>query len=245
MIMRLATSLLDMILPPLCSGCKNPVGAVGTLCPTCWQGLTFIATPHCACCGLPFDILSDSSAMDTMLCDACLAQRPAFDRARAPLVYDEASRALILRFKHGDALHLSRLFAPLLAGAGAALLARADALVPVPLSRRRLWKRRYNQSAELARQLSQQTSIPSLLHMLRRVRATPSQGGLTQAERRKNVKGAFAVADPAQIAGKTIVLIDDVMTSGATVNEAAKTLKDAGAARVDVLAIARVPRSGY
>lgn len=231
---------LNIILPPLCAGCRAPVSDPHLLCAACWQGLSFVAAPFCQRCGIPFEVEID----EALTCDACLSFSPAFDRARAPLVYDAASRPLILRLKHADQMHLAQTFAPLLRGAGAELLARADLLVPVPLARWRLWRRRYNQSAELARSLARLTGVPAALQAVKRVRATPSQGGLNREQRRKNVKKAFAVPDAALVRQKTIVLIDDVMTSGATAHECAQVLKAAGAARVDVLAVARVPLSG-
>lgn len=237
MLRRAWQTLIDLILPPLCAGCRTPVGAPYTLCPACWQGLTFIAPPFCQRCGIPFELALD----EALTCDACLTDSPAFDRARAPLTYNEPSRKLILQLKHGDALHYAHTFAPMMRMAGRELLARADLLVPVPLARWRLWRRRYNQSAELARALSALTGTTVLYHTLRRMRRTPSQGGLNRAERRRNVKNAFAVSLNDAVKDKTIVLIDDVMTSGATVHECARMLKKAGAARVDVLAIARVP----
>lgn len=237
-----ATRLLDLLLPPLCSSCRAIVGANGTLCPACWRQLNFIAAPHCTRCGVPFELEVGDNAQGGLQCGACIAAPPRYDRARAPLLYDDASRGLILRFKHGDALQLARSFAPLLAGAGAALLARADLLVPVPLARGRLWKRRYNQAALLAHAVGREAKIKVAPDLLRRVRKTPSQGGLSRAEREKNVKGAFALARHADVKGKIVIVIDDVLTSGATVGECARVLLKAGAARVDVLTVARVKR---
>ncbi len=232
-------TFVDIILPPLCAGCRTPVGSPHTLCAACWNNLTFIATPFCQRCGVPFAIELE----ENLTCDACLEDSPAFDRARAPLVYDEASRPLILKLKHADALHLAPTLVPLMRAAGAELLARADLLIPVPLSRWRLWRRRYNQSAELVRALSKATGLPAETQALQRVRHTPSQGRLNRTERRRNVKGAFIAS--ATVKDKVVVLVDDVLTSGATVNECARALKAAGAKRIDVLSVARVPLGGY
>ncbi|WP_298915813.1 ComF family protein [uncultured Algimonas sp.] len=205
--------------------------------------LTFLDEPCCASCGYPFDHevtgLAGISAFD-LLCAACLARRPAYATARSALQYDDASRSLVLAFKHGG--HTDRLhtFAAQMHRAGRVALAHADLIVPVPLHRTRLVKRRYNQSALLARALSRRCGVPMDAHMLLRPRKTPSQGGLSAAGRRRNVQGAFEVARPEAVAGRRLVLVDDVMTTGATLEACTRTLKRAGAARVDALCLARV-----
>jgi predicted amidophosphoribosyltransferase len=141
-----AAAALDALLPPRCLGCGGPVDRQGGLCPDCWGRLSFITAPHCACCGLPFDFQVEGES----LCGACLAEPPPYARARAVLVYDDGSRPLLLGFKHGDRTHAARAFGLWLARAGAELLAEADLLVPVPLHRWRLFRRRYNQAALLA-----------------------------------------------------------------------------------------------
>ncbi|MEM9599509.1 MAG: ComF family protein [Pseudomonadota bacterium] len=205
-----------------------------------FTALTFLDEPCCAACGYPFDHqMSGISAFD-LLCASCLARRPAYATARAALQYDEASRRMILAFKHGG--HTDRLqsFAAQMHRAGRTALAHADALIPVPLHRSRLIKRRFNQSALLARALSRRCDVPMQAHALRRRRKTPTQGGLSAAGRRRNVQGAFHVAQPEQIAGRRLVLIDDVMTTGATLESCTRTLKRAGAVRVDAVCLARV-----
>jgi ComF family protein len=157
-------------------------------------------------------------------------------------MYDDASRKLILRFKHGDQLQAVRTLTPWLAEAGADVLASADIIMPVPLHRWRLLKRRYNQSALLARALGKLTGKTVMMHVLCRTRATPPQGYLKRVDRIENVKGAFMVGDVAAISGKTVLLIDDVFTTGATLNVCAQALMHAGAASVDVLTVARVVR---
>lgn len=179
-----------------------------------------------------------------MLCGACLQEPPHYHSARAALVYDEASRGLILSFKHHDRTDVVPAFARLMAGAGEGVLARADVLVPVPLHPWRLFLRRYNQSALLAQALAKMADKPVLCSALRRIRATPSQGHLSRAQRFKNVQGAFVVPQKARaaLAGKTVLLVDDVMTTGATASACAAVLGGAGAAKVDVLTLARAVR---
>ena len=230
--------LLDLLLPPRCLACGSVVAAEAPLCPACWPKLSFLAPPHCACCGLPFGHDPGASA----LCGACSAHPPVFQRARAVFRYDEASRGLILAFKHGDRLDAVPAFARWLAGAGAELLGEAELIVPVPLHRRRLFQRRYNQAALLAHALAKRSGLPVASQLLLRRRNTPSQGHLKASQRRQNVRGAFAVAPggDATLAGKRVLLVDDVFTTGATLEAAAKPLLAAGAREVDCLTLARV-----
>ena len=166
-----------------------------------------------------------------------------FARARSVLVYDDASRPLILGFKHGDQTHAAAAFGNWLARAGSEMLAEADLVVPVPLHRWRLFRRRFNQAALLGKAVARRAGVRCVPDLLVRGRATPSQGGLSRSGRQRNVKGAFAVRPKRlrDVTGARIVLIDDVLTTGATVSECARVLLRAGAARVDVLTLARVP----
>lgn len=232
-------SLLETVLPPRCPATGALVGAQGTLAPDYWKRLHFIHAPLCVCCGNPF---AHDAAVADMLCGRCMAERPVFDAARAALAYDDASSALLLKFKYADKTLLAHSFAAWMAQSGADILATADYLVPVPLHRWRLLKRRYNQANLLAAALSVRTGTRLLPMALRRVRATESQGRKTNAQRADNVRGVFAVrdADVPALHDKHVVLIDDVMTSGATVTACAKILREAGARRVDVLTAARV-----
>lgn len=238
---RLAEAVLDVLLPPTCAVCTAEVEAPGLLCPECFSGLILIAGPCCACCGMPFSLPDE--ATEGGLCDICIQVPPPFGRARAALRYDGASRRLILPFKHADRTELVRPLAGLMAQAGGELLRDADVLVPVPLHRRRLFLRKYNQSALLARALGQRAGRPWLLDALLRAKATQSLGGKSAAERRDEVAGVFSVrpsrADA--LAGRRVLLIDDVMTSGATAASCAQTLLEAGATSVDVLVAVRVP----
>ena len=235
---RVATALLDLILPPRCLSCGKTVSAAGTLCAPCWRGITFLGVPCCACCGMPFEFELGAAT----LCGACARAHPPFDRARAAMRYDEASRKLILAFKHGDRLHLAPAFGTWLKRAGAELIAAADLAVPVPLHWTRLFARRYNQAAVLAHAIHAAGGPPVGADWLVRRRRTPSQGKRNAAQRLLNVRAAFAVRPHRDVKGKRILLIDDVFTTGATVGECAGILRRAGARQVDVLTLARTVR---
>jgi ComF family protein len=236
---NVVTTVLDLLFPPLCLGCRGPVGEAG-YCAPCWSALTFLEGPGCACCGLPFAVALDGET----LCAACLAQPPAFDKARAIMAYDDKSRSAILALKHADRLDLVPGFSRWLGRTGRNLLEDSDLIAPVPLHRLRLWNRRYNQSAELARRLAREWKRVYEPFALTRSRPTASQGAMASAKaRRRNVLGAFQVPDPAKVKGKRVLLLDDVMTTGATVQACARALKRAGAERVHVLVLARVVKA--
>lgn len=235
---RLAASVIDVLLPPRCLSCGEAVTVQGTLCVGCWRTITFLGRPCCACCGLPFEFDLGQAA----LCGDCARELPRFDRARAAMRYDEASRKLILAFKHGDRLHLAPAFGRWLRRAGAELIRDADLAVPVPLHWTRLFARRYNQAAILAYALHSAGGPPVAPDALIRTRRTVSQGRGNRAARQRNVAGAFAVKSGTDVAGRRVLLIDDVLTTGATAGECARVLKRAGAARVDVLTLARTVR---
>jgi ComF family protein len=229
---------LDVALPPLCPSCREPLGEGVGLCATCWSKLSFIEKPYCARLGIPF-VYDPGPGLLSM---EAIANPPAYDRARAAVRYDDIARALVLGFKYGDRLDLAPMMGRWMARAGRDLTADADALLPVPLHWRRLWARRFNQAAALAGAISAISSVPVLHGGIKRVRATPQQVGLSKPQRADNVQGAFRVPTEmkAQIAGKRLILIDDVLTSGATVDTCARALLRAGAAHVDVLVFARV-----
>ena len=236
---RAGRGVLDLLLPPQCPLCEAPVMDAHLLCAACFREITLLSEPLCRCCGVPMALPEP----EPRLCPACTAAPPVFGMARAALRYDAAARRLLLPFKHGDRTDLAPLLAAQMARAGSAPLARADLLVPVPLHRRRLMARGYNQAALLARLIARRVGRSMLADALLRVRATDPLGGLDAPGREAAVAGAFAAnpARRARLAGKRVLLIDDVLTSGATANACARALLAAGAVAVDVLAAARVP----
>ena len=236
---RLAVRALDVILPPRCLSCGATVGEQGTLCADCWAEIAFLAPPCCARCGFPFEVAVEEG----QICAACRARPPVFDRARAVLRYDSASRGMLLAFKHADRTDLTPSFGRWLARAGAELLAEADLVAPVPLHWTRLFSRRYNQAALLALAVARQAGKPFCGDLLlRRKRTKPQSAGL--ASRTRNVAGAFAVAARRRklVEDRRLLLIDDVRTTGATLEACARALKASGAASVDVLTLAMVVR---
>lgn len=239
MTLPLLSRALDAILPPRCLACGDLVEAPESLCPACWSAADFLGPPLCACCGLPFELADEAG--DGTLCGACIRQPPPFRRARAVLRYGGPARDMVLSFKHADRTDLAPAFARWMARSGAELLAEADVVVPVPLHWRRLFRRRYNQSAMLAVQLGRLGGLTVAVDALARRRNTPSQGTRGRLARARNVRAAFAVAAGGRaVEGRSVLLVDDVMTSGATVGECARVLLRAGAAAVDVLTLARV-----
>jgi ComF family protein len=228
---------LDIALPTLCVACREPVDGEG-VCAECWAKLSFIAPPFCPRLGIPFvyDPGPDLLSMEA------IANPPAYSRARAAVRYDDVARTLVHALKYQDRTDLTPAMGRWMARAGKELLVEADVLVPVPLHWRRGWSRRYNQSGALARVISGQSGVKLASEALRRVRATEQQIGLSRAQRASNVQGAFKVVPDrsADIAGRRVVLIDDVLTSGATTDACARALLRAKAAQVDVLVFARV-----
>ncbi len=241
--MSLLSHVIFHLLPPRCPLSGEVVENQGNLSAQAWQSLSFVADPFCDACGLPLELSVKDQGR--LLCGSCVAYPKSYHRARSPLVYDDASRDLILAFKHGDQTHLTLTFVPWLKTAGAGFLKDCDMIVPVPLHWRRLLKRRYNQSALIAQKLAKETNLTYAPDILKRTSHTPVQGHLSAKDRYKNVSRAFAVEQKkrAQIKDKKIVLIDDVYTTGATVSECAEILYAAGAARVDVLTVARVSKA--
>lgn len=232
--------LLDLILPPLCPLCHTIVPHKSTVCPPCWQELSFISDPFCAQCALPLEVSTPEENLSFQKCGACLESPPSFSNARAAYVYDSVSKKMILSFKHGEALSLAPFLGQALWQSGKELVATADLLIPVPLHWRRLYKRGFNQSSLLAQRVGKLGNKPVSLNVLKRIHNTPSQGNLSLEERIKNMKECFKVVRPEKIKNKSILLIDDVMTTGATLNACAKTLLKAGAEKVTVLCVARV-----
>jgi ComF family protein len=215
-----------------------PLAQPGGLCAGCWGKFRFITRPYCERLGVPFAY----DAGPGLLSLEAISDPPAYGRARAVAQYDDVAAALVHALKYGDRLDLAPMLARWMAGAGRELTAQADSLTPVPLHWRRLWARRFNQSAALAEAVGRIAGVPVSHGVLRRVKATAQQVGLTRNERAANVQGAFRVPPEARpdVKGRRFVLVDDVLTSGATAEACARALLRAGAAGVDVLVFARV-----
>jgi ComF family protein len=237
---RLASGALDMLLPPRPLDERGGSSAVQWrgLTPEAWGKVAFIEAPICHGCGAPFDYDLGPEAR----CDACARRTATFDHARAACLYDEHASDLILKLKHADRTDLAGLFARWIARAASDLLPDIDGVIPVPLHPWRLLRRRYNQAAEIARPLARRAGIAYLPGALVRRRATPTQAGRSGDARRRNVADAFEVAAGwrSRLGGRRLLLVDDVLTTGATADSCARALKAAGAARVDVAVIARV-----
>ena len=223
---------LDFALPPRCAGCGSIVGQLHSFCPDCWTEVEFLGESGCVTCGLPLE------ATDAELCGVCIAKPPRIQRTRSAVAYGDLSRSIAIKLKYGRKVALARTMArymaPLVSKDGAPIL------VPVPLHRTRLWQRGFNQSALLARELAKATGLRSEERLLRRVKRTPALKGMSLSQRRKTVAGAFNVDPSAELAGRTVVLIDDVLTTGSTANACARALKLAGAGRVELVSWARV-----
>lgn len=233
---QIGKMILNWICPPTCPICHRETECAHTFCPECYARLVFITRPCCTRCGRPFEY----TPLDSPVCGACLQKKPAFDRARSVLIYDDFSKQPILALKHGDKTELAPLFVRLLAQADPAIFHDIDMIIPVPLHWTRRLKRTYNQAGLLAQGLGRIKQIPFEPCLLKRVRRTPSQGHLHHRQREKNVRGAFAVVRPEKIRGRRILVVDDVMTTGATLNACARTLKRAGAREVRALTVYRV-----
>jgi ComF family protein len=228
----------DAIVPPVCLACHVLLTNHDTLCAGCWRQIDFVRAPLCDRLGLPLPFDTGGRMISAL----AAANPPDYERARAVAIFAGTAQKLVHGFKYSDRHDGRRLFGRWLLAAGADLLADADVLVPVPLNRWRLLARRYNQAAILSGELARLTGIIHEPHALRRVKVTASQVGMTREQRRLNVSGAFAVEVRARlrIAGKRVLLIDDVITTGATAEAVARVLKAAGATQVDVLALAIV-----
>lgn len=228
---------LDVALPTLCAACREPVAGDG-VCAACWSQLAFIAPPYCPRLGIPF--VYDPGP--DMLSMQAIADPPAYQRARAAVRYDDVAKTLVHALKYQDRTDLAPTMGRWMARAGSELLDGADALVPVPLHWRRAWSRRYNQSGALAGVIAQHSGVNVAGDALRRIRPTLQQIGLSRTERAANVQGAFQVLPDkiGMVQGRRLILIDDVLTSGATLDACARALLRARAAQVDVLVFARV-----
>ncbi len=240
---KLIDSVLNTILPPRCAATGEIVDIQGTISPNFWSELQFIEKPFCKNCGIPFSFEID----EDFLCAECIEIEPMFDQSRCAVVYNDASRRLVLNFKFNDKTSFVHTFVPWMIRAGKDLIYDSDYIIPIPLHPKKLRQRRFNQSALLAHEIAKKTSSNYLPDGLISTRLTKPQKGLSKKHRINNVGGAFAINDNHldTFAHKKILLIDDIFTTGATLNEAARMLKNAGAAEVNVLTIARVTKDEY
>ncbi len=235
---RALAAAFALMLPPRCPGCGAVVEGDDRFCAPCWGELRFLTPPWCRCCGEPFAEDVGHAAR----CRRCTQTPPSFDAARAALAYADPVRQVVLTLKHGDGTHLARVMAAQMLRVGTGWFGPDALIVPVPLHRWRLWKRGYNQAALIAHALAKRTGAAMAVDALVRIRSTSASGAMGREARYANVAGAFRVARP--VAGKRVVLVDDVLTSGATGEACAAALKLAGAASVNLLTFARVVWDG-
>lgn len=236
---------MEFIYPPQCPACRAEIEAATGICPDCWRQIAFLAGDLCRYCSAPLDRdLGPDGA-----CDACVHHPPAWDRGAAAVLYEGVGRRLVLALKHGDRLDIAPLAANWMMRAGRDLIASSDLIVPAPMHWRRLARRRFNQAGELARAIALAGGAPHAFapDLLIRRHATATQDGKTRGERMENVSGVFAVAPAwrSSVPGGSVLLIDDVMTTGATLSECAEVCRRAGAAEVNVLVMARVARADW
>jgi ComF family protein len=230
---------LDVVFPPTCLSCRAAVAETNALCGRCWGAMRFIERPFCDRLGLPFEHEMGEGVLSAQAVD----NPPVFQRARAVVLFEDGpARRLVHRLKYSDRMELARPLGAWMARAGSDILAEADVLAPIPLHYTRLWRRQFNQAATLARAVGALAGKPVELGLVERVRPTRSQVGLSRAERAQNLQGAFRCPETAPLKGRRVVLVDDVLTSGATANAAARALLRGGARAVDVLVFARVAK---
>jgi ComF family protein len=233
--LRLLMPVLDFALPPRCGGCGAIVDEVDSFCADCWTKIEFLGAGGCSVCGLPLE------GTEIELCGRCLARPPRLERIRSATAYGEISRGIALKLKHGRKVALGRTMARFMAPLVGELPDDA-LLVPVPLHRRRVWSRGFNQSAIVARELARRIGAQVALDALQRVKSTPPLKGMSMQQRRRAVAGAIRANPKAELRGRTVVLIDDVLTTGSTANACARALRRAGAKRVELISWARVVR---
>lgn len=238
-----ARALVALIYPPVCVACGGATGEPHGLCARCWSGLALIERPFCERLGTPF---AADHGTGPLVSPAAIADPPVYGRARIAARYDDTARRLVHRLKYEDRLDLAVTLGGMMARAGRELVAEADVIVPVPLHRWRLWRRRFNQAMALGRVVGEASGLPCDPFLLARVKRTRPQVGLTRPQRAENLQGAFRVPEEARgrLAGRRVLLVDDVVTTGATANAASRALLRGGAAAVDVLAFARVVGEG-
>jgi ComF family protein len=234
----LPETFLNILLPPRCFGCGGATLEHHTLCSSCWKNCSFLSSPWCALCGWPFPYETPEQSV----CPHCHRLPPLFVQCRSALAYDAASRRFILKFKQGDGTYLAPALAKLILRVGCDILSQTDILIPVPLHWKRLFWRQYNQASLLSHHLSHLTKVPTRTNILLRHKSTPKQGHQSRKDRHANVRGAFNVSSPKVplIEGKRLTLVDDVFTTGATLNECVRVLLAHGAKEVRILTLARV-----
>lgn len=239
---RAAQRALDFILPPVCPACEAPLADQRGICMRCWSQLNFIERPYCERLGVPLSFDLGPGALSA----GAIAEPPVFDRARAVCLHGDISRVLVHGLKYRDRMELAPVMGEWMARAGRELLAETDLIVPVPLHRRRLWQRRFNQSAELARAVGRVSATPVVSDALLRIRPTRRQVGLNAGERARNVRAAFRInpEHAAMLSGRKVLLVDDVYTTGATVEACTRALRRARVTSIDVLTFARVSPMG-
>ena len=240
---KLFESVVDTILPPRCPGSGEVVEIQGAVSPNFWDKLQFIEKPFCKKCSIPFSFESD----ENVICGRCLDEDPFYDESRAAVVYNDASRRVILNFKFNDKTHYVHTFVPWMLRAGKELIEQSDYIIPVPLHPKKIRMRKFNQSALLAQAIAKKTNVKYLPDGLIRTRHTIPQKGLNKKQRLENISGAFEISDNYldKLAHKNILIIDDIFTTGATLNECARILKNAGSCKVSVLTIARVTKEEF
>jgi ComF family protein len=239
---KAGNGLLDFIYPPICVHCSTPIIKADSLCAKCWQELIPISEPLCPVLGLPFAVSLGANVLSAQ----AIANPPEFDRARSAFIYNDITHSVISKLKYGDRPEMAKFCAAIMAGAFAEILTGDPILVPVPLHPKRQRQRRYNQSTQLAKELGLLKGIKVAPMLVARVRETKQQVGLSAKMREKNVAGAFKViSDLIEVnVEQRIVIVDDVMTTGATLNAVTKSLKKAGYKKIDVISFARVVNQG-
>ncbi len=234
------SKIINFIYPPQCFLCKKILYNEDGICFDCLSKFDFVSEPRCDRCGYPFEFATKTKHNKKLLCPNCIKALPKFNKCISSVKYNDASKKILLPFKHGDKTGYAKFIAKIMSSTGTQLLEKSDFIIPVPIHISRMMKRKYNQSSLIVSFISKHSNKPALYNTLIRSKATQSQGHLSPRQRKQNVANVFIVNNPSQIIGKNIILIDDVFTSGATVNECAKALKKAGAKDINVLTFARV-----
>ena len=231
----LINSALDIIFPIRCSLCENNIEADG-LCQECWKKINWISDPRCSICGTPFDILVGN------MCVTCVQRKPHFDEAISVCEYDDFSKDIIIKFKHHDSTHLTKYIAALMYAASKNIVDDAHVIIPVPIHISKRIKRKYNQSELIAMEIARASGAAYEPRALKKHKKTLSQEDLPAKQRKTNVKGSFALDGKYEdaIKDKKIILVDDVFTTGSTVNECSKILKRGRAKKVTVITFAKV-----